>query len=381
MTDGLDRTDPTPRRTSSRLDLDAAIRLTDALVADGTLPSAVLGVSDASGTRLIHAVGGPRHRRVAPDSVYFLASITKPIVATATMQLVDEGRLDLDAPLRPGIPGFRGLVTARHVLTHTSGIPDVDLAPLIRRAPTFGSLLSVVHDAEPTFLPGSRYRYGSDSFMLLAETIAARTGCSFATALRRRLLQPLGMVDTGFDPARWARRVVTVDGAPGGSRIGRRFVQRFLARATFAGGGSFGTAEDLLRFGRSLMGGPDVPRVLSEGAIAEMTREQTMDVVELLEDGTELAPHYALGWHTPAPGPDGVSIAGVALPTTRAVVTHGGVSGTRLWLDRERGLGVVVLSSRWGLDQGPLVRIVAAVYRGDAPTGGRISTAPPGIIG
>jgi CubicO group peptidase (beta-lactamase class C family) len=96
-----------------------------------------------------------------------------------------------------------------------------------------------------------------------------------------------------------------------------------------------------------------------------MTREHTMGIPEELEDGTTREPHYALGWHKPRPGTDGiVTLAGVPLPATMAAFTHGGIAGTRLWVDPETPLVITVLSNRWALDQEPIARIVAAVYAG-----------------
>lgn len=355
------------------MDPRAAIGLTDALVADGTLPSAVLGISDAVGTRLIHAVPGPRGPRVEPASLFFLASVTKPIVATAIVQLVDEGRLDLHRPVGERLPAFRGgrrdRVTPWHILTHTSGIPDLDLEQLRRGRPSYRTLLARVVASEPTFEPGTRYAYASDGFYLLAELLRAHTGMGFQDALRTRVLAPLGMDDTRFDVRRALGRVVDVHGIARADPITRRVITRFLAAATLPGGGLFGTAEDLLRFGRALLPlgvvPADAPRVVSEQAIGLMTREHTAGILETLEDGTTREPHYALGWHKPHPGPDGsVTLAGVPVPTGGAAFTHGGISGTRLWVDPERSLVVVVLSNQWALDQEPIARIVAAVYAG-----------------
>lgn len=366
--------------------------LTDELVADGTLPSAVLGISDAAGTRLIHVARGARDRRIEPDSLFFLASVTKPIVATAIVQLVDEGRLDLHHPIGERLPAFRGgrrdLVTPWHILTHTSGIPDLDLDRLRRSRPSYERLLAKVIASEPTFDPGSRYVYGSDGFYLLAELLRAHTGMGFGDALRTRVLAPLAMDDTRFDVRRVLGRVVNVHGIARADPITRRVITRFLAAATLPGGGLFGTAEDLLRFGRALLPRAvvpaDAPRIVSEQAIELMTREHTLGILEQLEDGTTREPHYALGWHKPHPGPDGgVTLAGVPIPTSASAFTHGGISGTRLWVDPERSLVVVVLSNQWALDQEPVARIVAAVYAGFGRSAqGTISnTAAPSAIG
>ncbi len=354
------------------MDASEAIELTEALVAEGTLPSAVLGVSDARRTLVIHAVRGSQDRRIEADSVFFLASVTKPIMATAVIQLVDEGRLDLHRPIGDMVASYRGgrrdLVTPWHVLTHTSGILDMDLERLRRSRPSYDALLARVVASQPAFEPGSRFAYGSDGFLLLAEVLRACTGMGLPDALRTRVLAPLGMGDTRFDVRPMLRRAVDVHGIGRANPVTRRLMTRFLARATLPGGGLFGTAEDLLRFGRSLLPSarvpPGSPRVLSERGIHLMTREHTQGIPEVLEDGTRRDPHYALGWHKPLPSEDGVTLAGVHLPTSIAAFTHGGASGTRLWVDPERTLVAVVLSNRWAMEQEPAARILAAVYRG-----------------
>lgn len=355
------------------MDPSAAVRLAESLVDDATLPSVVVGVSDGAATRVIHAVRGPRDRPVEPDSLFFLASVTKPIVATAIMQLVDEGRLDIHEPIRVRVPGFHGgrrdLVTPWHVLTHTSGIPDVDLGQLRRRRPSYGTLLARVVASEPAFEPGTRFVYASDGFYLLAETLSGLTGMGFERALRTRVLAPLAMDDTRFDVRPVLSRTVDVHGVGPVNPVTRRIVTRFLARATLPGGGLFGTAEDLLRLGRALLPreavAPGSPRVLSQRAIDTMTREQTAGIPEALEDGTTREPHYALGWHKPRPdGAGRATLAGVPIPTGMGAFTHGGIAGTRLWVDPERALVVAVLSNQWALDQEPIARIVAAAYQG-----------------
>lgn len=351
-------------------DLTAAGALARARVASGDLPCAVLGVSDATRTLRIDAIPGPADPGVTADSVFFLASVTKPIVAAAAMQLVDEGRLDLDAPIARYLSAYRGgqreLVTARHVLTHTSGVPDRPLEELVRDRPSFQRLVAWVLAAEPAFEPGSRYAYASDSFLLLAAVVGVLTGMPFAVALDRRLLTPLGMRSTSFDARSMRDRTQTVHGVRLDNPIARRLMVRYLARATLPGGGLFGSTEDLLRFGRSLLGAAGVPRLLSRAAIDRMMTLQTAGLLEQLEDGTTRMASYALGWGKPRPATDGpgVEVAGVTIPASEACVTHAGVSGTRLWLDPERGLVFVLLSNRWSGSLVPALEVLGAVYQG-----------------
>jgi CubicO group peptidase (beta-lactamase class C family) len=361
-----------------RADLSEAVQLTGSMVSTGLLPCAVLGVADAAGTIAVHAIPGPADRRVAPDSVFFLASVTKPIVAAATMQLVDEGRLDLHVPISRYVPGYGGgardRVTAWHVLTHTSGIPDVGLEHIARGRPSFRTMLTRVRGETPTFEPGSRFSYASNPFYLLAAAISTLTCMPFPVALRRRVMAPLGMVDTSFDPRPQRSRVQQVHGVRVDNFVAREFMVRFLASATLPGGGLFGPAEDLLRFGRAMLPRGSGPgngvRILSQAAIDEMTREHTGGIPEVLEDGSVRSADYALGWHTPGANvarsgqPDEFEVHGVRLPASPRSFTHAGASGTRLWVDPDRGLVFVLLSNQWTGSSVPAIEILSAVYRG-----------------
>lgn len=338
----------------------------------GVLPCAVIGVSDAWGTLHLQALSGPTDKPPV-DARFFLASVTKPIVATAVMQLVDEGRLDLHEPLIGLLPELAGVtwrerITAWHVLTHTAGLSDVPPQVLTRQRPPYKRMLAKVVAEVPTWEPGTRFRYCSDSFYLLAEAIARLTGMSFPVALRRRLLDPLGMDGVTFDVRPERARAIQVRGAPLGNVVVRELLLRFLANATLPGGGLFGTAEDLLRFGRALLPrrGQEGPRVLSQARIDEMLREQTAGIPELREDGTVRDPHYALGWRKRSERSsgrldDGFDAA-LVIPASPGTATHGGASGTRLWVDPERDLVFVFLSNTWYGDDAPSHAVLRRIY-------------------
>jgi CubicO group peptidase (beta-lactamase class C family) len=357
--------------SATRPDLAAAAALAGRYVADGVMPSVAFGVADEWGVVGVHAVGGTPPVRV--DSIYFLASLTKAIVATAVMQYVDEGRWDLRAPLSRYLPGFEGSgregITAWHILTHTSGLADTPHEDLRRRRPTYGRLLAESRALIPRWTPGSRYEYNSTAWVLLAETMATLSGMPFERALRLRLTGPLGMVDTTFDPRYARRRVQPVSGVDMRNRVVAEVLLRFLARARFAGGGLFGTLPDLLRLGRALLpsasgrdpianglhgdvGDVAPPAVLSEAAILAMATPQTEDIPHIAEDGTERPVGQAIGWRTPGPG----------WPQRPGVITHGGISGSRLWVDRQAGIAFVLLTNLWGASDEPTMAILEAVY-------------------
>jgi CubicO group peptidase (beta-lactamase class C family) len=355
-----------------QLDIDHVFTPARDAAGTGRIPCAVAGVSDAWGTFGIHAYPGPRQGRVGTDSVFFLASVTKPITATAVMQQVEAGALDLHAPIREYVPEFSGddkeRVTAWHVLTHTSGIPDLDQDALRRQRPGYAQMLRHVCRDPLQFEPGSRYAYASDSFFLLAEAIARVAGVSYPSALRRGILDPLAMTDTTFDPRRMRSRVMTMHGIPLRNWIVESLILRFLANATMPGGGLFGTAEDLLRFGRSLLPGAAEATILQPAAIAEMTREQTRGIPEVQEDGSTREPRYALGWGKPNPDGTIPSVLGtpianqVRVPASPSTFTHGGASGTRLWIDPDRGLVFVFLTNEWSASDEPMFATLASLY-------------------
>ena len=348
---------------SPAVDLGAARELAARAVRDSVLPCLVFGVVDSTGRQELFAASGPRSA-AREDSIFFVASVTKAIVATAVMQYVDEGRMDLHAPLARYLPGFAGSgresVTAWHVLTHTSGLPDMDIEAMRRERPSYARLLGHVMAGRPALPPGSRYEYNSSAWLLLSETMARLSSMPFPMALARRLTGPLQMRDTSFDPRYARRRVVAMNGFGVRNRLTGEILLRFLARATLPGGGMFGTVADLLRLGCALLDGgagdgavPGSTRILTRRAIEQMCRAQTEDIPHVAEDGTRTTVHQAIGWRKPAGD----------WPRRPAAITHGGISGSRLWVDPEAGLAFALLTNPWDAPDEPVVAILEEVYR------------------
>lgn len=365
-------------------------------VRTGVIPSAVVAVADSTGTISLEIFPGPTTQRLRTDSIFFLASLTKSVVATGVMHLVEQGLLDLQVPIERYIPAFRGpdkdRVTAWHVLTHTAGVQDIHPDVLRNQRPSGARLLEMVCQAPLRFEPGSRYEYCSASFYLLAELLVRFIERPFPEALKQLVMEPAGMVDTSFDPRHARSRILPVDGVPMRNRFVRELVLRYLARTALPGGGLWGTAEDLARFGRALLPGAiaEGRGLLSAASVAEMTREQTAGIQEISADGTRRDPRYALGWGkprldgsapsvvgglAPALGASGMTTggslddsavvdhsgvvddSGASLPTFPTVpaspraFTHGGATGTRLWVDPERDLVFVFLTNLWGASE------------------------------
>lgn len=293
-------------------------------------------------------------------SIFFLASVTKAVVATAIMQYVDEGRLDVHAPLARCLPEFDGegreAVSAWHVLTHTSGLPDIALETLQRQRPGYRQALGMVVAGRPAWPPGSRYEYNSSAWLLLSETMARLSQLPFPVALARRLTRPLGMADTTFDPRAQRDRIVAVQGSRLDNRLVQELLLRFLSRAHLPGGGLFGTLADLLALGRTLLPpsrDEPGPRALSQAAIAEMTRDHTDGLSHRDQAGLVQEIHQGLGWRKPQRG----------WPGSEGSFTHGGITGGRIWIDPEAGFAFALLTNRWQAPVEPAIEILEEVYR------------------
>jgi CubicO group peptidase (beta-lactamase class C family) len=346
--------------------LDPAFALARRQVDDSTAPFTILAVATSAGLVRAEAWPGPRAPHVELDAVCLLASITKPIVALGVMQLVAEGRLGLLDEIgrhisefaRPGKPA----VTAWHLLSHTSGLPDYDLAEIATGRPDHAALVRRACDAELAFAPGSRFAYCSISFDLLAELIARIAGEPYPAYLRRRILEPLAMTSTTFDPFDGlGERMAPVfsSGVPGALERevppDQELAElRHLASMALPGAGLWSSAGDLVRLGRAMLRGGELDdgRVLPPAYVALMTREQTVGGLGDPADPVRAA-HHALGWAKPDPRTD---------PASPAAFGHSGATGTRLWIDPQHDLVVVYLTGAWGFPSARIDGVIQAVY-------------------
>ncbi|MFZ2492066.1 MAG: serine hydrolase domain-containing protein [Thermoanaerobaculia bacterium] len=178
----------------------------DALMLDytGDVPGAsVLVVKDGVATKRAYGLANVEDRiRATPATNYRLASVTKQFTAASVLLLAEEGRLNLDDPVRkwlPTLPAAADAVTIRHLLTHTSGLVDYeDVIPAgtttqLRDA----DVLRLLESQQRTyFVPGTGYQYSNSGYALLALIIEKVSSQSFASFLRTRIFQPLGMRNT-----------------------------------------------------------------------------------------------------------------------------------------------------------------------------------------
>jgi serine beta-lactamase-like protein LACTB, mitochondrial len=223
------------------------------------------------------------------NTVYRIASISKPIAATAVMQLVERGRVSLDDPIQKYVPAFPAKgeqkVTLRHLMTHTSGIRHYRDGEMESRDryQTVADALRIFKDDPLLFTPGTKYSYSTYAYNLLAGVVETASGLTFEEYLKANIWTPAGMTATYFDhvdaliPKRAEQYV----------RAGSSWRNAPYADLSnkWAGGGILSTAEDLARFHIAL----DQGKLLKASTLAEMYTPYR------LADGSDST--YGLGWN------------------------------------------------------------------------------------
>ncbi len=227
---------------------------------------------------------------VRPDSVFRIASISKPMAAVAVMQLVERGRVSLDEPIQRYVPAFpdkgEQVVTVRHLLTHTSGIRHYRAGEMESREPhaTLASAIGIFKDDPLLFAPGTRYLYSTYGYNLLAGVVERASGLSFGEYLRTRVWEPSGMRATSLElpheiVPRRARQYIRGGGTPP-----LRNAPYADLSIKWAGGGIISSAPDLARF--------DI--ALTQGRLLRPETMTAMQVPARLANGSQTG--YGLGW-------------------------------------------------------------------------------------
>ncbi|MER7498664.1 serine hydrolase domain-containing protein [Nonomuraea pusilla] len=236
----------------SDLAADLAEAAAPAMARTGT-PGLVIGVL-VGDERRYHCAGVTSvrdPRPVTPETLFRYCSITKPITAIAVMSAREQGLLDLDQPvadLVPGLPGADG-VTVRHLLDHTSGGEGEwpgDMFAFGANDDAQARLIAEFGVLRRFAPPGAAFGYCNPGYWLLGEILARLDGVPVEQALRRRVLDPLGLADvvTGTDEA--IVRPVALPHAAGPDGGQRLLPRMAFPRARFASGGLIGSARALL---------------------------------------------------------------------------------------------------------------------------------------
>lgn len=300
----------------------------------------------------------PAAEAATADTIYDAASLTKVVATTtAVMRLIEQGKLDLEAPVVRYLPAFaahgKDAITVRHLLTHHSGLrPDLDYTPAWSGADT---AVRMACDEKLRSVPGSTFVYSDINFIVLDELVRLASGRSLEVYCAQDIFGPLGLGDTGFLPPEAKRGRVAPTEKAGGAWL-RGVVHDPSAR--MMGGvaghaGLFLTAPDLARFCRMLLNGGalDGVRILKPETVALMTRVQT--------DGSD---RRGLGWDldTRFSGPRGRWFpAGISFG-------HTGFTGTSVWIDPRSRSFALFLSNRVHPDgkgdASPIRREIATLF-------------------
>jgi len=322
-------------------------------------------------------------RRMSEDGIFRIMSMTKPVVGTAILMLVDEGKVRLNDPVsrfipewsnmvaavpRPGSqPAGRGAgpagagggpggappefdteplaraVTVRDLLTHTSGVMSGTMSNSAGRgvAPTptetLADYIPRLGSVPTEFQPGTRWAYSAQAgFDVLSRIVEIAAGTTIDVFLQERLFDPLGMDDTTYIPPTGDRRLVTLYSGRGGA-LQPQADPGFMNGVYFSGGGGLlSTATDYAQFAMMLANGGELDgvRILSPRAVDLM--------------GSVFIPDTLPGRQ--AGEPFGLSVRVVTDPAARnTYLSEGsfgwsGAYGTHFWVDREKDLVAVVMT-------------------------------------
>lgn len=278
------------------------------------LAGAVALVVDRDQVVSVEAVGFAEvagHRAMKPDALFWIASQTKAMTATAVMMLVDEGRIALDSPVEKYLPEFRGQmvvaeqdgdhvllrkpahpITVREVLSHMSGLPFQSAieTPTLDGLPLAAAVRSYAMTPLQTE-PGTHYQYSNAGINTAARILEVVSGMSYEDFMQRRLFDLLGMKDTTFWPNEKQAQRLAKSYRPNAAKTGLEAIpiSQLLypltdrtRRFPMPAGGLFSTAQDTARFCQMLLNGGELNgrRYLSEAAFRELTKRQTPTTVK-----------------------------------------------------------------------------------------------------
>ena len=315
-------------------------------VANHTLAGAVTLVASPDRVLSLEAVGYmdiARKRPMRTDALFWIASQSKPMTATALMMLVDEGKVNVDDPVEKYLPEFKGQwvkaeqdaehmllkrpvhpITVKNVLSHTSGLPfssplekpTLNVLPLAARVRSYAMMPLL-------FEPDSKYQYANAGINTAGRIIEVVSGMPYEQFMEQRLFQPLGMKDTTFWPSPRQVRRLAKSYQPNAAKTDLeettvtqlRYPLPDRTRQPMPAGGLFSTASDAARFCQMILNGGVLngKRYLSEAAVRQMTSRQTPDA---------LTTSYGFGWSIGKEGEFG----------------HGGAYATNMTIDTQHRL-------------------------------------------
>lgn len=279
---------------------------------------------------------------VNKDTLFRLASNTKAFTAMSLCMLVDEGKLELDTPIKQYLPSFRVYdayaterMTPRDLLTHRTGIPGHDWAfggnPKLSRK----ERVELLHHLEPNYDLRTRLQYNNNMYMTAGYLVEHLSGIPWETFVQERILNPLGMKSTNFSALKskntgnYALQFYEKEGELGEYEVFGDDPEAFYPRSP--AGSINSSLHDLTKWVQLLVnkGMYNHQRIISEKMLNEMLSPQMLDI-------------------TPLPFPEAANLCGgmgwfTINYRSHRLAMHGGFFGSAIYLIPEQGIGVVYL--------------------------------------
>jgi len=301
---------------------------------------------------------------MAPDTLFWIASMTKPITGVAILMLQDEGKLNAADPVSKYLPEFAALktpsgkpanLTITQILTHTSGLGEAS-GPDAQKAKTLADLVPLWLAAPMQYEPGEKWKYTQSGINAAARIVEVVSGMTFDAFLEKRLFDPLDMKNTTFylTPGNRAELVTAyarnkdtgqLEPVPPRPEFGPR------DRPPQGNGGLYSTATDYARFCQMLLNGGTLKgrRYLSAGAMKFLTTPQTEELPTGFFQNDTFGQHgtnYGWGLGTCVLKSPHEGVASMLSPGSYG---HGGAWGTQAWIDPVKGVAYILMIQRSGL--------------------------------
>ncbi len=339
--DGIPRPLPFALEALPTVMKDSLQHLLDRAVRDSAFPGAVAVVGRRDRVLATVSAGHLDWKpSPAPDArtLWDMASLTKVTATTsAVMQLVEQQRVDINAPVQKYLPDWQGpnkeKVLIRHLLTHASGLPA--WRPLYKEATNAEQAMQLVFQTPLDTLPGARMLYSDLNFILLAQVVQRVSGERIDAYTAAHVFGPLKMTDTQYRPDKsLMERIAPTEVDPWRQRQIRGEVHdenAFILGGVSGHAGLFSTAADVTRLCQAYLNGGTL-----DGA--RVWSPETIKLFTTVVDST--FSNRALGWETP----NGTNSAGRVMK--RPAFGHTGFTGTSIWIDPARDLFVVLMTNR-----------------------------------
>jgi CubicO group peptidase (beta-lactamase class C family) len=300
------------------------------------------------------------------NTLFWVASMTKPFTAVSILMLQDEGKLKVTDQVSKYIPEFADLktpsgkpanLTITQIMTHTSGLGEAKEADALK-AKTLADMIPLFLSAPMQYEPGAKWKYTQSAINVAARIVEIASGMPFDRFVQKRILDPLGMTHTTFYPdskAIAARAIGYEKNKSTGVLEPVAQPKMYSGNAgtpPMGNGGLFSTGPDYARFCQMLLskGVFKGKRYLSDNAYKTLTTIQTGDLPAGFLQSPELGNHGAdYGWGI------GVAIqrrphSGVGAMLSAGSFGHGGAWGTQAWIDPVRGVAYILMVQRPNLN-------------------------------